>query len=172
MVGPERITSFAELPWGSPADKVRARWGDPVAEEPVTNAVELAYHQTVNGQQVEAEFTIHQNHGLIVGCYVVPFDGPENCSAMFTQWRDAISQAYPGIDCREEQEVEQDGMAFDQAFALGAASWCVEWDDPSGLSRIELLVWPSAEVFWVSYYGPHADAWEEERFRAERPQSG
>ena len=64
--------------------------------------------------------------------------------------------------------MEEDGVSFEDAFARGQASWCVEWDDPTGLARIELLVWPASEAFWASYYGPHADDWEEERFEAER----
>lgn len=165
---PDRITHFEEIPWGASEEEIRGHHGDPLAEESVVNGVELAYHRPVNGQSVEAEFTVHRDHGLIVGAFVVPFTGPEECGSLFASWRDSISERYPGIPAREEQEVEQEGVTFADAFARGEASWCVEWDDPSNLARIELLVWPSAEVFWVSYYGPHADEWEEERFEAER----
>jgi hypothetical protein len=165
---PEAITHFEAMPWGCSESDIRDKMGDPLARESVVNAVELAYLRTVDGQQVEAEFTVHQARGLIVGCFVVPVRSADDCSALFTQWRDTISTRYPGIEPREEREVEQDGVDFDEAFARGEASWCIEWDDPSGLARIELLVWPSAEVFWVSYYGPYADDWEEERFEAEK----
>lgn len=164
---PDVITHFEEIPWGASASDIRARHGEPLAEETVVHGVELAYHRSVNGQQVEAEFTVHRDHGLIVGSFVVPFKSPEECGTLFTTWRDAIDKRYPDLTAREEQEVEEEGLSFDEAFARGEASWCVEWDDPSNLARIELLVWPSAEVFWASYYGPHADAWEEERFQAE-----
>lgn len=164
---PDVITHFEEIPWGASASDIRARHGDPLAEETVVNGVELAYHRSVNDQKVEAEFTVHDDHGLIVGSFVVPFSGPEECGTLFTTWRDAIAAHYPGLAAREEREVEEEGASFDEAFAHGKASWCIEWDDPTNLARIELLVWPSAEVFWVSYYGPHADAWEEERFQAE-----
>jgi hypothetical protein len=164
---PDVITHFEDIPWGASASDVQARHGDPLAEETVVNGVELAYHRSVNGQQVEAEFTVHRDKGLIVGAFVVPFAGPEECGTLFTTWRDTIAGRYPGLTAREEQEVEAEGVSFDEAFARGEASWCIEWDDPTNLARIELLVWPSAEVFWVSYYGPHADAWEEERFQAE-----
>ena len=165
---PERITQFEEIDWGAGEDAIRARHGAPLASEAVVNGVELAYHRTVNGQQVEAEFTVHQKHGLIVGCFVVPFASPEECHRIFAAWRDTIAESYSDLQPREEQEVEEDGTSFEDAFAQGKASWCVEWDDPTGLARIELLVWPAAEVFWVSYYGPYADDWEEERFEAER----
>lgn len=165
---PETITHFEDMPWGAAESDIRSRLGDPLAQEAVVNAIELAYHRTVNGQKVEAEFTVHQDHGLIVGSFVIPFSGPDECGSLFVKWRDAIAGRYPDIDAREEQEVEQEGVSFEEAFAKGEASWCIEWDDPTKLARIELLVWPAAEVFWVSYYGPHADAWEEERFQAER----
>ncbi len=164
---PDAITHFEEMPWGASASDIRAHHGDALAEETVVNGVELAYHRSVNGQQVEAEFTVHTDHGLIVGAFVVPFSSPEECGTLFTKWRDTIATRYPDLTAREEQEVEEEGASFDEAFALGKASWCIEWDDPTDLARVELLVWPSAEVFWVSYYGPHADAWEEERFQAE-----
>ena len=164
---PDVITHFEEIPWGASASDIQARHGDPLAEQTVVNGVELAYHRPVNDQHVEAEFTVHGDHGLIVGSFVVPFSGPEECGKLFTTWRDAIAARYPDLVAREEQEVEEEGASFDEAFARGKASWCIEWDDPTNLARIELLVWPSAEVFWVSYYGPHADAWEEERFQAE-----
>ena len=165
---PEAITHFEEMPWGCTESDIRKRLGDPLAEEKVVNGVELAYHRTVDGQQVEAEFTVHRDHGLIVGCFVVPVGSGEQCDVLFTQWRDRIAARYPGLEPREEREVEREGVAFEEAFARGEASWCIEWDDPTGLARVELLVWPSAEVFWVSYYGPFADDWEEERFEAER----
>lgn len=168
MSSPVVITHFEELPWGASKADIMAHHGEPLAEEAVVNGVELAYHREVNGQRVEAEFTVHAAHGLIVGAFVVPFSSPEECGELFTSWRDAISRRYPEVPMREEQEVEREDLSFEDAFARGEASWCLEWDDPSKLSRIELLVWPSAEVFWVSYYGPHADEWEEERFEAER----
>ncbi len=165
---PERITRFEEIDWGATADDVRARHGEPLATERVVNGLELAYHRTVNGQQVEAEFTIHREHGLIVGCFVVPFASADERGRLFGAWRDTIADSYGDLQAREEQEVEEEGVSFEDAFAQGKASWCVEWDDPTGQARIELLVWPAAEAFWVSYYGPHADDWEEERFEAER----
>ncbi len=51
---PDVITHFEEIPWGASASDVRAHHGDPLAEENVVNGVELAYHRSVNDQQVEA----------------------------------------------------------------------------------------------------------------------
>jgi len=165
---PRFITGFAGIPWGATAEAIQAARGEPAARESVFNGVEYAYRAPHGDRTVELEFTVHDRHGLIVGCQVVPLPPGTAGRAVIEEFRDEVGRAFPELPPVETQEVEAEGLDFDEAFARGEASWCIEWMDPTTTARIELLVWPAAEVFWLSYYGPHADAWEEERFHAER----
>jgi len=167
---PGMITGFETIPWGATRGDVEQRLGRPDATAEVVHGTELAYRVERRGGPAECEFTVHRDHGLIVGCLVLPVGSRDGAAKLFRDLRDDVSASYPGIEPIEECETddeEGEALPCEQALAQGEASWCVEWQDPDGDARIELLIWPGAEVFWLTYYGPHADEWEEERFQQE-----
>ncbi len=168
------ITGFETIPWGATRSDIERRLGQPEASAEVVHGTELAYRVERLGGPAECEFTVHRDYGLIIGCLVLPVSSGKSAAALFSDLKRDVSASYPDLEpkeeCEDEDDEEGDGgtdLSCEEAVAQGKASWCVEWQDPDGDARIELLIWPGAEVFWLTYYGPHSGEWEEERFQEE-----
>jgi hypothetical protein len=147
---PSCILGFAEIPWGSTLERVKATHGPPREIEPEFEAAAYYYDDELIGLNVEKRFVIHQRYGLINGGYTTDVDEGAGGDA-YAEIVTALIARYPESDT----DFEDGGLQ-------------TQFTDPSGQACIQVGLDVETGRLWVGYNRPNMIEWMTRREQAER----
>lgn len=144
------ITGFSSIPWGSPQSVITARYGQPRETARDGELRMIGYADRILGENVGMWFIVHPRHGLVGGQYVAPWTYGDSCWTLYTRFKNAISERYPGIEPQEEEIHNGRTMDWCTAIVLNRASALTVWDDLENDARayVEVVAEPRHVIVW------------------------
>jgi hypothetical protein len=158
---PRFIRGYAGIPWGTWPEEIIRKKGEPGTRREESDAIYLAYEESLVGNEASALYLVSKKQGLIEGGYSLEYGLGHGCETVFNALVDAINAKYPEIE-PEESRYNRTSLDFCSGVMIGYAGWTVSWYDPGNDgSVIRVALAPGAQKIRVHYESPAFSSWSE-----------
>jgi hypothetical protein len=148
-----------QLPFGTPADEIRRRYGRPFREDSDDvgpGMTDILYTDNNGGGLV---FTVHRTDGLVRVINSTGLSVPDlPCNEFWARARDRVAARFPGVTPRGGAHNPRGGNLCEQVQAGNAFAEMV-WADPAGGPTVWLRVGPSTGVISIATASPQFHQW-------------
>jgi hypothetical protein len=93
------------------------------------------YSEQLLGEAVTTKYYVHPQHGLIAGAYVAPYTFGNSCWEVYSKFKEALMERYPGIRPDVQENNESRSLDMCGAITINRGSAGAVWDDPVNGAR-------------------------------------
>lgn len=146
------VDGFNGLPWGTSAEAIVERFGDPVQRDRLDNGIiVLAYRETLLDLPVSTLYAVLPDRGLVKGQHMFELDlEAGDCEGQYTRLRDHVKFSYPLIAPVENADYPFE-VDFCTAVSEGTGEWATQWTDRSTSSIVTVVVERGSEEVKLIY---------------------
>jgi hypothetical protein len=166
---PRFIRGYASIPWGTwPAEIIRKK-GKPGTRREESDAIYLAYEDSLVGTVASALYLVSKTEGLVKGIYSLDYGLGQGCETVFNELVDGIKAKYPEIESTESR-YNSTSLDFCSGVMIGYAGRTVSWYDPGNdRAVIRVALMPGAQKIRVHYESPAFSSWSEDHKKSVNP---
>ncbi len=158
---PRFIRGYAGIPWGTSPEEIIRKKGEPGTRRAESDAIFLAYEESLVGNEASALYLVSKKEGLIEGVYSIEYGLGNGCETVLHTLLDAVKAKYPEIE-PVESRYNRTSLDFCSGVMIGYAGWTVSWYDPGNDGAvIRIALAPGAQKIRVHYESPAFSSWSE-----------
>jgi hypothetical protein len=166
---PRFVRGYAGIPWGTWPQQILRKKGKPETSREESDAVYLAYKDSLFGTAASALYLVSKTQGLVKGVYSVEYGLGHGCETVFNELVDGIRAKYPEIEPKESR-YNSTSLDFCSGVMIGFAGRTVSWYDPGNDSAvIKVALSPGAQKIRVHYESPAFSSWSEDHKKSVNP---